>query len=174
MDFLIILMLFIFINLSYHIIVLYFEYEKKVLTKILKTKAFTFHSFISMTLWSINGLMIVAFQLSDHPVLHNFQPISLLGGIFLVIGIIIGTLGYLTLGLVRSLHYNFFYDIENKIILKGIYSYLSNPEYVGFLFILLGLAFLTDSLYNLIIFLEFLILIIPLKYIEDKPIKDQN
>jgi len=172
MSYLLVLMLFTFINLSYHIIILYFEYEKKVLTSIFHNQAFNIHSLISMALWSINGLMILALQFSDHPKFHNFPPLSIIGGIFFVIGVILGLLGYLTLGLVRSLHYNFFFKIDQKIVRKGIYKYLDNPEYEGLLLILLGYALYTDSLFNLIIFLEFLILIVPLKFIEDKPLKD--
>ena len=172
MSYLLVLMLFTFANLSYHIIILYFEYEKKVLTNLFHSKAFTVHSLISMALWSLNGLMVIALQFSDHPKFHNFPPMSIIGSIFFIVGVILGLLGYLTLGLVRSLHYNFFFKIEYKIIKKGIYKYLNNPQYVGLFLILLGYALYTDSLYNLIIFLEFFILVSILKYIEDKPLKD--
>jgi protein-S-isoprenylcysteine O-methyltransferase Ste14 len=158
------------VNIGYHIIVLYFEYEKKVLTKLFEEKAFKVHAFVSMTLWIVTGLMIIAFQLLDHPKFHDFPPMSIIGGIFLIIGIVLGSLGYLTLGLTRSLHYNFFSEITERVVKKGIYKYIDNPQYEGLFFILLGFALLTDSLYNLVIFLEVLILMVLLKYVEDKPI----
>ncbi len=163
-------LLFILVNIGYHIIVLNLEYEKRVLTKLFNEKAFKVHAFVSMTLWTVTGLIILAFQLLDHPNFHNFPPMSAIGGIFLVIGIFIGLMGYLALGLTRSLHYNFFFEMTENVVKRGIYKYLDNPQYEGLFFILLGFAFLTDSLYNLIIFLEVLILMVLLKYIEDKPI----
>ena len=172
MSFLLVLLTFIFINVGYHITILYFEYERKFLTEIFHDRAFIVHAIISMTLWSLNALFIFALQFSDHPSLHNFPPMSMIGGIFLVIGIIIGLLGYLTLGLSRSLHYNFFFPSKKTVVTKGIYKYLYNPQYEGFFLILLGFALFTDSLYNLFIFLEFLILIPLLSYIESKPLKE--
>ncbi|MHA1226325.1 MAG: methyltransferase [Candidatus Hodarchaeales archaeon] len=143
------------------------------MTNIFHEKAFLIHSLISMTLWSVNGLMVIALQLTEHPTLLNNQSLSILGNLLLVIGVIIGLWGYLTLGMTRSLHYNFFAQMksENKVVTTGIYSYIKDPEYLGLFLILLGLTLASDSFYNFLIFVEFSILLIPLKIVEDKPLK---
>jgi protein-S-isoprenylcysteine O-methyltransferase Ste14 len=93
-----------------------------------------------------------------------------MGLVLLACGIVMGGWAFKLLGLKRSLCLNFFE--ENVPIVKHpLYKYVKNPEDYGFLTILFGFALFTRSFYNLIIAIEFMVLLIPHMKLENKPIK---
>ena len=84
-------------------------------------------------------------------------------------GSILSIWGFIILGIKRSLCLNFFKE-GVPIVKSSIYKYIKNPEDYGLWLALLGLAFFTGSLYNLVIALEFVVLMIPHMIIENIPL----
>ena len=97
--------------------------------------------------------------------------IQILGGVMIGGGLTISTWGYSILGLDRSLGINFYRD-DIESVDHSLYKFIKNPEEIGLLFMLFGFSLLTKSWYNLIIALEFTILMIPHQRIENLPLKN--
>ncbi|MFX1534606.1 MAG: methyltransferase, partial [Promethearchaeota archaeon] len=74
------------------------------------------------------------------------------------------------LGLKRSLCLNFFKD-DVPIVQSSLYKYIKNPEDVGLWTMLIGFVLLTGSIYNLIIAIEFIVIMIPHERVENMPLK---
>jgi len=167
------IVLLIILMVVMHCVDLYSEIKFKKMTQLFKQKAFFIHSFMSLTTWSLSFFLIFVLQFTDQP-RFEFPEILILSGLpIMILGIILSMIGYLTLGLKRSLHSNVFYPNTSKRIKKGIYKYISDPEYIGFYMILIGLTLITTSFYNLIITIEFILVMIPLRIIENMPIKEK-
>lgn len=160
---------FIFLMIVLHCVSLYSEIKWKKMTSLFKNNAFFVHSFMSLTTWTVTFVLIVILQLNDYPRFLLPDIVIFLGYPIIVLGIIIAMSGFVTLGLRRSLHINIFDPSTIKKIGTGIYKFINDPEYLGFYIILIGFICVTDSIYNLVITLEFLILMIPLRTIENIP-----
>ena len=85
-------------------------------------------------------------------------------------GLVMATGGFKLLGIKRSFGLNFF---ENNvpIVNRSLYKSIKNPEDYGFWMAVFGFALFTRSLYNLVIALEFIILMIPHMQVENIPLK---
>ncbi|MBA7701053.1 hypothetical protein ES703_109784 [subsurface metagenome] len=80
------------------------------------------------------------------------------------------TWGFKLLGIKRSFGLNFFED-NVPIVNRSLYKSIKNPEDYGFWMAVFGFALFTRSLYNLVIALEFIILMIPHMHVENIPLK---
>jgi len=95
-----------------------------------------------------------------------------IGLILLISGTILALWAFRLLGLKRSLCLNFFEE-NVPIVKKSLYKYIKNPEDFGLWMALVGLAIFTGSIYNLVVALEFIILMIPHMILENKPLKEK-
>ena len=127
-----------------------FARDSKEAKKVTKTKFEKGSTDIAGLVVVISSLMIVIAPLLDH---FNLPPFSfglsvvIIGPILAVIGVIVRTVGMLTLGrfYTRTLQ-----KTENHVLVTdGIYKYLRHPGYAGTIFIFLG-ASLTSG--NILVF----------------------
>lgn len=131
--------------------------------------AFLFHATITIILWTFTFILIFFLQLRPHPLFHNLPSLQLTGFIIGLAGIILAIWGFLLLGLKRALCLNF-YEKNVPKVQKSIYKYIHNPLDIGLWTALLGFALFTRSLYNLIIAAEFILVMIPHIWLENKPL----
>jgi len=170
MDFLFIATLIvIFLTVLIEYMDLRLQLKGKKLSKWFGKKAFTIHAWLISILWSLTFLMIFILQYFEHPYFHEFYILSSLGLIFILFGLGIAILALFLLGIKRALHLNFFKD-KVQVINSSLYKYFENPITYGFWMALIGFAFFTRSLYNLIIAIEFILLMIPVMLIENIPV----
>ena len=90
----------------------------------------------------------------------------------MVSGLVIAIWGFCLLGVKRSFGLNFF-EQNVPVVKKSLYKTIKNPEEFGFWMTVLGFAFFTRSLFNMVIALELIILMIPNIFIENIPLKKQ-
>ncbi|MGM0568143.1 MAG: methyltransferase [Elusimicrobiota bacterium] len=147
------------------------QYKKNKMTEYFGDKDFKVHSLITSFLWFFMFLLFFLLQLEKHPSFHNIEIFRLAGAILLVLGLIVCLWAFLLMGIKRSLAVNF-YRSNIPLQKSGIYKYLKNPETAGLCWALIGFAFFTSSLYNIIIAFEFTILMIPHTIIENKPLRN--
>jgi protein-S-isoprenylcysteine O-methyltransferase Ste14 len=122
--------------------------------------------------WAVSFCLILFLQFKKHPFFHNSAVLKYAGLIFLVTGLVIAIWGLCLLGVKRSFGLNFFEE-NVPVVKKSLYKTIKNPEEYGFWMAVLGFAFFTRSLFNLVIALEFIILMIPHLLIENIPLKKQ-
>ena len=88
------------------------------------------------------------------------------GGIILVIGIIIWFIGAMRSGMDKNI-------TENILKTDGIYSWVRNPMYTGFWFIIVGISFMWHNYWMIpMILVDWVILTIVLKNTEEKWLHD--
>jgi protein-S-isoprenylcysteine O-methyltransferase Ste14 len=121
-------------------------------------------------LWVLSYGLIILLQFEKHPLFHHSDVLKYAGLILLVSGLVMSVWGFLLLGVKRSFGLNFFEE-NVPIVKKSLYKSIKNPEDYGFWMALVGFALFTRSLSNLIVTLEFIILMIPHMHIENIPIK---
>ena len=163
--------LLIFLAIEVESCMLWIEWNHQILSKRWGEKAFTIHSRITSTLWSLASVGILLSISFKFPTFHNLPVLIIFGWIFFALGMIIATLGFNGLGLDRSLAVNFFKEEERDYITSGIYRFIKHPEEYGFWIMMIGLALGTTSTYVLIFAAEFIILMIPHQKIENLPLK---
>jgi protein-S-isoprenylcysteine O-methyltransferase Ste14 len=166
---LILTILLIFLTIFIEFLNLYIQFKWKLPTKWFGNKAFAIHKNVIGILWAITFFFIVFLQLKTYPIFHQSIFLKYLGIVFLFTGIIIAVWAFKLLGIKRSSHLNFFEE-NVPIVKESLYKYIKDPEYLGFWLILTGLTIFTASLYNLIITIEFIILMLPLTFLENKTI----
>jgi protein-S-isoprenylcysteine O-methyltransferase Ste14 len=89
------------------------------------------------------------------------------GIIPIVAGAVLSTWAFLILGTDRSSQVNFF--VENvPVVKRSVYKYLKNPQYLGLWLMLAGVTLFTESVYNLVITVEFILLMAPLAWLENR------
>ncbi len=134
--------------------------------------AFRVHMVITGFFWTVSFCLILFLQFKKHPFFHNSAVLKYAGLIVLVSGLTISIWGFRLLGVKRSFGLNFFED-SVPVVKKSLYKTIKNPEEYGFWMAVLGFALFTQSLYNLVIALEFIILQIPHMFVENIPLKKQ-
>jgi protein-S-isoprenylcysteine O-methyltransferase Ste14 len=132
--------------------------------------AFRVHIVITGFFWALSFCFILLLQLKKHPVFHNSVVLKYAGLIVLISGLTIATWGFCLLGIKRSFGQNFFEE-NVPVVKKSLYKSIKNPEEYGFWMAVLGFAFFTQSLFNLVIAFEFIILMIPHMCVENLPLK---
>lgn len=162
--------LFIFLSIFLESVNLILQIKGKKLTKWFGNRAFTVHAIITLSFWGLSWFFLVLVQFYQHPVFHDILFLKILGIILLIIGGVISSWGYILLGLKRSLCLNFFED-DVSIEEHTLFKYLKNPEDFGLWILLAGFALFTGSVYNLIFFIEYVVLMVPHIFLESVPLK---
>lgn len=160
---------FVFLTILIESISLILQLRGKKLTKWLDKNAFTFHAIITSILWIISVYLIIILQFEAHPMFHDIIILNYVGAVLLVIGGILAIWAFKLLGIRGALCVNFFED-NVPIVRSSLYKYIKNPMDVGFWTALIGFALFTGSFYNLIIAVEFIIIMYPHMLLENKKI----
>lgn len=162
--------IFVFLTILVESINLILQLKGKKLTKWFGKNAFNFHMIITGIFWIIMFCFIVLLQFEIHPIFHNNITLKYVGLILLISGLILALWALKLMGLKRALCLNFFE--ENILILKSsLYKYIKNPMDIGFWTAFIGFALFTKSTYNLIIAIEFIVIMYPHMLLENIPLK---
>ena len=153
-------LMFVFLTIFGESVNLILQLRGRKITKWVGPYAFTFHMAITGGLWVITFIVILLLQMEDHPTFHDHLILQYTGLILLVSGGAVALWTCNVLGLKRALCLNFFEE-GVPAATEGPYRYLSNPLDYGFWTALIGFALLTGSLYNLVIAVEFILVMIP-------------
>jgi len=162
--------IFVFLTIFVESINLILQLKGRRLTKWFGKNAFNIHMIVTEIFWVITFCLIVILQFEEHPLFHNSIVLKYIGLILLISGIILASWAFRLLGLKRSLCLNFFEE-NVPIVKKSLYKYIKNPEDYGLWIALIGFASFTGSIYNLVIAVEFIIIMIPHIMLESKPLK---
>jgi len=104
-----------------------------------KLRLWLLHTWLNGTLW----LMLASFVGTAQFLFLRFNPtpqVQFLGLVSLVIGCFFVARSHLALGFKQAMGLRFFFPKKTKKITAGLYRFLNNPMYDGFLFILIGLG----------------------------------
>ncbi|MFW6134643.1 MAG: methyltransferase [Elusimicrobiota bacterium] len=161
----------VFLSIAVESLSLLFQLSNKRLTKWFKDNDFNVHAGITVLFWTGMTVSFVFLQFKQHPDFYSqIIFLRIIGLWLLTAGLVISVWGFLMLGLKRSLGINFF-RADVPIVNKSIYKYMNNPETIGLCTALFGFALFTGSVYNLIIAIEFTVLMIPHTKLENIPVK---
>jgi protein-S-isoprenylcysteine O-methyltransferase Ste14 len=131
------------------------------------TNAFRIHMITTSSFWVITFCLIIYLQFGKHPLFHSSIILKYTGLILLIVGVITAFSAFRLLGLRRALCLNFFEDNVPKVR-ESLYKYVKNPLDYGIWMVLVGFAIFTQSVYNLVIAAEFIIIMIPHIILENK------
>lgn len=143
------------------------------LTKWFGSRAFALHMVITGGLWVITFIVILLLQMKDHPIFHERIVLQYTGFVLLIGGGAVTLWAFRVLGLKRALCLNFFEEGVTAAT-EGPYNYFSNPLDYGLWTALIGFAFLTGSLYNLVIAVEFIMVMIPHVMLENTVLMEED
>ena len=160
----------VFLAVSVESLVFILQLKGQKLTKWFGKNAFRIHVVITGFLWILSFSLIILLQFEKHPLFHESQILKYLGLVLLVSGLVIAVWGFKLLGLKRSFGLNFFEE-NVPVVKKSLYKFIKNPEDYGFWLALVGFTLFTRSSSNLVIALEFIVLMIPHMHIENIPLK---
>ncbi len=146
------------------------QLKGKKMTKWFGGRAFLIHSTVTLFFWGSSFFLIFLLQFENHAIFHNDSLVKFMGLILIFTGLIIAIWGFKTLGLKRSLCINF-YEPQISVVKSSLYKNIKNPEDYGLWMMLFGFALYTASIYNLIIAIEFIVLMIPHQRIENIPLQ---
>ncbi len=171
MDVLFVLtIVFVFLTISVESLMLVLQVRGRRLTRWFGRKAFTIHASVTVCFWVVTSCLLAALQFHDHPSLHGIRALRYVGIGLLLVGAAVGLWAFALLGPRRSLCLNFF-EKDVPTVRRSLYRYLRNPMDLGLCVGLAGLAVATDSIYNLIVGLEFTALMIPHARLENRPFR---
>jgi len=137
------------------------------LTKWFGRNAFNIHMITTGIFWVITFCLIVYLQFGKHPLFHSSIILKYTGLILLIVGVIVAFWAFRLLGLKRALCLNFFEDNVPEVT-DSLYKYVKNPLDYGIWMTLVGFAIFTQSVYNLVIAVEFIIIMIPHIILENR------
>jgi hypothetical protein len=163
--------IFIALTIVVEAILLGLQLEGRKLTRWLGTHAFTFFAFVVLTLWFILLYLLILLQYEEHPLFHTSAFVQHVGLVLFFAGIILAAWSFSLLGVKRALCINFFVD-NVPLVTESVYRYLKNPAHYGFWLALTGFAVYTRSWYNFAIAVEIVVVMIPLIWLENKPLED--
>ncbi|MBU7013006.1 MAG: hypothetical protein HXS46_20170 [Theionarchaea archaeon] len=143
------------------------------LTKWFGSRAFIIHMAITGGLWVITFIAILLLQMEDQPVFHERIVLQYTGFVLFIGGGAVALWAFSVLGLKRALCLNFFEE-GVPVATEGPYSYFSNPLDYGLWTALIGFALLTGSLYNLVIAVEFILVMIPHVMLENTVLMEKD
>ena len=161
----------VFLTIFVESLSLILQLKGKKVSKLFGKNAFGLHAAVTLCLWVVTFFLFFFLQFENHPQFFNNEIIKYTGLIFLAAGLVLATWGFLILGLRRSLCVNFFED-NVPFEQKSIYKFIKNPQDYGLWTALIGFTLFTQSTYNLIIAVEFIIIMIPHSKIENLPLKN--
>jgi len=159
----------IFLTIHIESLFLLFQMKGNYLIKWFGKFAFKIHAAITIFLWIITFILIFFLQLYPHPRFHDHLSVQYVGLVLIFAGSILAIWSFSLLGLKRALCVNF-YEKNVSVERRSIYKYLNNPLDIGLWAGLLGFALWTGSIYNLIIAGEFILVMIPHIWLENKPL----
>jgi len=159
----------VFLTIHIESFFLILQIKGQYLSKWFGKYAFLFHAAVTINLWIITFILIFFLQLQPHPRFHTHLLLRSAGFFICLAGIIIAIWGFSLLGLKRALCINF-YKQDVPLVKHSIYTYIKNPLDTGLWTALFGFALFTGSLYNLIIAAEFVLVMIPHIWLENKPL----
>jgi protein-S-isoprenylcysteine O-methyltransferase Ste14 len=163
-------LLFAFLAIFVESVNLILQLKSRKLTKWFGKNAFSIHMITTGILWAITFCLIVFLQFENHPLFHRSISLKYVGLILLISGLILACWAFNLLGLKRALCLNFFEENVPEVR-ESLYKYIKNPLDYGFWMALVGFAIFTRSIYNLVIAVEFIIIMIPHIILENKPLK---
>lgn len=105
-----------------------------------KKSLWKIHFILNSVLWTVLLALIVILQFRKADVLFSGE-LRWLGILLLVAGLYLCYRVARVLNLKELMGIRFFYPIESRKISYGIFKYLNNPMYDGFILIFLGLGF---------------------------------
>lgn len=152
---------------------LYLQWKGKKLASLFGKDAFNFHVILTLTFWGIAVWAFIALQSSAHPLFHQSIGLKYLGLVILIAGFGLFLWAFNLLGFKRSLGLNFFKD-NVPLLEDSLYKYIKNPQIIGFCMGMVGFALFTQSIYNLVIAIEVVILMFPHTKIENLPLKRKD
>jgi protein-S-isoprenylcysteine O-methyltransferase Ste14 len=123
--------------------------------------------------WVMEFCLMVILQFEDHPLFSTNVSLKYVGSILLISGLILVYWSLRLLGLKRALCLNFFQQ-NVPVVRKSLYKYIKNPLDYGIWLALVGFAIFTQSIYNLVIAVEFIIIMISHIALENKPLNKQR
>jgi protein-S-isoprenylcysteine O-methyltransferase Ste14 len=147
------------------------ELNGKKLTKWFGKNAFSIHMITTGIFWAITFCLIVILQFGNHPLFHSSIILKYAGLSLLIAGLILAFWAFRLLGLKRALCLNFF-EVNVPVVRESLYKYVKNPLDYGIWMVLVGFAAFTASVYNLLIAVEFIIIMIPHIILENKPLNE--
>jgi protein-S-isoprenylcysteine O-methyltransferase Ste14 len=153
-------LIFVFLTIFGESVNLMLQLKGRKLTKWFGSRAFTIHAAITGGLWAITFIIIILLQMEDHPAFHEHTVLQCTGLVLFIGGGAVALWAFKVLGLNRALCLNFFEE-GVSVATEGPYMYFSNPLDYGLWTALMGFALLTGSLYNLVVAVEFILVMIP-------------
>jgi hypothetical protein len=165
-------LIFAFLAILFESINLILQLKGRKLSRWFSTNAFRIHMTITATLWMITFCLIVYLQFGRHPLFHSSIILKYAGLFLFIVGIILGFWAFRLLGLKRAFCLNFFEDNVPEVT-YSLYKYLKNPLDYGIWMTLVGFAIFTQSAYNLVIAMEFIIIMVPHIILENKALNKQ-
>jgi protein-S-isoprenylcysteine O-methyltransferase Ste14 len=131
------------------------------LTRWWDTHAFAIYNVITLIPWTAFVLVYVVFQFTEHPTLPWEGPwLQALGGVLIFAGVSVALWVAILLGPARLNGLRFFHPaLQEERVISGPFRWLENPMYTGYFLVFLGIALLRNSLYDLVIALESLLLL---------------
>jgi len=160
-------LIFAFLAIFVESLNLILQLKGRTLSRWFGTNAFGIHMITTSTFWVITFSLIVYLQFGKHPLFHSIIILKYAGLSLLTAGVILAFWAFRLLGLKRALCLNFFEE-DIPEVKESLYKYLKNPLDYGIWMTLVGFAIFTGSIYNLLIAVEFIIIMIPHIILENK------
>lgn len=133
-----------------------------------KLRLWNIHIWFNGIIWSALTLFIILVQFNS----GNFKPpliIQIVGMLLCIGGLILVSSSFKKLGFKQTMGHRFFVNQNFKWISLGLYSFLQNPMYDGFILILVSLGLILGKTLDFYIAIEsFILLNIFLASIENK------
>ncbi len=125
------------------------------------SRAFFFYNIITLIPWVAFVLSYVVLQFEAHPPLPlEGRWLQIIGGILFLSGTSLALWVAKLMGPARLNGLRHFApELEEERVTSGPFQWLKNPMYTGYFLVLLGVAFSINSLYDLAIALESLLLL---------------
>lgn len=162
-------LIFAFLAIFVESVSLILQLKGKRLSKWFGRNAFSIHMITTGALWVITFCLIVYLQFGNHPLFHSSIILKYAGLSLLIVGLILAFWAFKLLGLKRALCLNFF-EVNVPVVKESLYKYIKNPLDYGLWMAFFGFAIFTQSIYNLVIAVEFIIIMIPHIILENKPL----
>lgn len=140
---------------------IYVQQRSGRLSRLWGARAFSIYNFVTLVPWAAFLLFYVTLQFKHHPQLPwPSLWLEILGAVLAVSGAALALWVATLFGPARLNGLRHFTGATNEErILTGPFRWMNNPMYTGYFLILLGIALWQNSLYDLVIALESLLLL---------------
>jgi protein-S-isoprenylcysteine O-methyltransferase Ste14 len=130
------------------------------LTRWWGSRAFSIYNVITLIPWTAFALVYLVLQFTPHPALPwEGLWLQVFGGLLIFIGASVALWVAILLGPAKLNGLRFFKPLREEQVVSGPFRWLKNPMYTGYFLVFLGVALLKNSLYDLAIALESLLLL---------------